>query len=412
MAYYSSPANFGGLPHLNETAQQWTTGGRPSTPFLGQRGFNTTTLGEEYWDGVSWIPTRASNFLAGTLPISALTVNPLARANHTGTQLASTISDFDTQVRLSRLDQMAAPTAAVNLNGQKLTSVAAGTVTGDAVEFTQFQNGLTATLASARRGISIKDPVRAVVTQATARTGIPAAINADGVTLVAGDRVLQSTTGTADANARIWIVAAGAWTLPPDADNTAGSITDGTTVVVGEGTLYADKTFTQRTNGTIVLGTTPLDWVISNAAGGISNSGNAALAVAGNTITFTVDPAGDLAVNANGAIIKATSTLARARNQSLTSASAVAAPGSGTVSVAYVAGVSCIITFTHGLGRRLVGPTLYAVSALAGQPAGSVIYADIVSTSTAVTISMYGTFADLAGVGTGSAGSALELAYA
>lgn len=36
-----------------------------------------------------------------------------ARANHTGTQLASTISDFNTAVRTNRLDQMAAPTAPV-----------------------------------------------------------------------------------------------------------------------------------------------------------------------------------------------------------------------------------------------------------------------------------------------------------
>ena len=54
---------------------------------------------------------------------SKLATNPLARANHTGTQLASTISDFDTQVRTSRLDQMAAPTASVSMNTQKITNV-------------------------------------------------------------------------------------------------------------------------------------------------------------------------------------------------------------------------------------------------------------------------------------------------
>lgn len=39
----------------------------------------------------------ASNTLSA-IPNSALTTNPLARANHTGTQTASTISDFDTEV--------------------------------------------------------------------------------------------------------------------------------------------------------------------------------------------------------------------------------------------------------------------------------------------------------------------------
>jgi hypothetical protein len=61
---------------------------------------------------------------SAAIALSKLAVDPLARANHTGTQLASTISDFDTQVRTSRLDQMAAPTSAVALNSQKITGLA------------------------------------------------------------------------------------------------------------------------------------------------------------------------------------------------------------------------------------------------------------------------------------------------
>lgn len=61
--------------------------------------------------------------LAGTISNSKLATNPLARANHTGTQTASTVSDFDTQVRLSRIDQMAVPTATVDVNTQILDNV-------------------------------------------------------------------------------------------------------------------------------------------------------------------------------------------------------------------------------------------------------------------------------------------------
>jgi hypothetical protein len=67
------------------------------------------------------------------IALSKLAVDPLARANHTGTQAASTISDFDTQVRTSRLDQMAAPTAAVSVNSQKITNLANPVDNGDAV---------------------------------------------------------------------------------------------------------------------------------------------------------------------------------------------------------------------------------------------------------------------------------------
>ena len=45
---------------------------------------------------------------------------------------SSTISDFDTQVRTSRLDQMAAPTGSVSLNSQKITNLATPTANADA----------------------------------------------------------------------------------------------------------------------------------------------------------------------------------------------------------------------------------------------------------------------------------------
>jgi len=67
------------------------------------------------------------------IALSKLATDPLARANHTGTQTASTISDFDTQVRTSRLDQMTAPTASVSLNSQKITNLANPTNAQDAV---------------------------------------------------------------------------------------------------------------------------------------------------------------------------------------------------------------------------------------------------------------------------------------
>jgi hypothetical protein len=74
----------------------------------------------------------ATDIADGTITAAKLVTDPYARANHTGTQAASTISDFDTQVRTSRLDQMAAPTAAVSLNSQKVTSLATPTDNADA----------------------------------------------------------------------------------------------------------------------------------------------------------------------------------------------------------------------------------------------------------------------------------------
>jgi hypothetical protein len=70
---------------------------------------------------------------SAAIALSKLAVDPLARANHTGTQTASTISDFDTRVRTNRLDQMAAPTASVALNAQKITGLADPTNAQEAV---------------------------------------------------------------------------------------------------------------------------------------------------------------------------------------------------------------------------------------------------------------------------------------
>lgn len=62
------------------------------------------------------------------------------RANHTGTQLAATISNFDTQVRTSRLDQMASPTASLPLNAQRITGLADGIAGTDAATVQQVQS--------------------------------------------------------------------------------------------------------------------------------------------------------------------------------------------------------------------------------------------------------------------------------
>jgi hypothetical protein len=74
----------------------------------------------------------ASDIADGTITAAKLVTDPYARANHTGTQTASTVSDFDTQVRTSRLDQMAAPNTSLSMNTQKITNVVDPTSAQDA----------------------------------------------------------------------------------------------------------------------------------------------------------------------------------------------------------------------------------------------------------------------------------------
>jgi hypothetical protein len=75
---------------------------------------------------------------SAAIALSKLATDPLARANHTGTQTASTISDFDTQVRTSKVTDLAAPTGAFSMNSQKITNLANPVDNGDAVSLGYF----------------------------------------------------------------------------------------------------------------------------------------------------------------------------------------------------------------------------------------------------------------------------------
>ena len=82
----------------------------------------------------------AADIANATLTAAKFVTDPYARANHTGTQLAATVSDFDTQVRTSRLDQMTVPTATVSFNSQRVASVADPVSTQDAVTLNYLNN--------------------------------------------------------------------------------------------------------------------------------------------------------------------------------------------------------------------------------------------------------------------------------
>lgn len=244
----------------------------PATPVSGQVYYNTTTNAAYVWNGTAWKVVDAT--LATAIPLSALATDPLARANHTGTQTAATISNFDTQVRTNRLDQMAAPTASVGMNSQKITGLAQPTTAGDAAEYQWTLNQIQASSA----GLDVKQSVRglkAVASLAAAPSGLTAF---DGITPVAGERYLVLDSGFA---ANVWngiyTAAAGTWVRATDCD-TATEYTPGTFTFVEEGTTYGSTQWKVTTTGTFTIGTTSIAW---------AQFGGSATFVAGDGMTLT-----------------------------------------------------------------------------------------------------------------------------
>ena len=206
------------------------------------------------------------------------------------TLTAAKISNFDTQVRASRLDQMAAPTASVSLNSQKITNLATPTADTDAAT--------KAYVDAARSGLDVKASVRAAT---TANITLSGAQTIDGVSVIAGDRVLVKDQSTASTNG-IYVAAASTWSRATDADVDA-EVHAGMFTFVEEGTANADTGWVLTTNNPITVGSTALAFAQFSGAGQIT--AGAGLTKTGNTID-AVGTANRITVNANSIDIAST----------------------------------------------------------------------------------------------------------
>lgn len=208
-----------------------------------------------------WLNTGTGNGLDADLLDGQHGSYYLSRANHTGTQTASTISDFDTQVRTSRLDQMAAPTASVNLNNQKITNLATPVNATDAANKDYVD--------SVSQGLDPKQSVKAATTVAGGNIVLNGPLNVDGVSLVAGNRVLVKNQTLPEENG-IYVVQTGAWTRASDTDTWAELVS--AYVFVEQGTTNADSGWLCTVDSGGTLGTTAVDWVQFSQAGTVTAS--------------------------------------------------------------------------------------------------------------------------------------------
>jgi|GEM_PF-3097102 len=224
----------------------------------------------------------------GELPLSKLATDPLDRANHTGTQPASTISDLAETVQAYRLDEFAAPAAPLNAGGQRITNAAPGVAPTDVVTVQQLHD--------ARAGLAgVKTPVRVAATENVNLAAPGATI--DGVTMHPGDRFLATaqTTGT-ENGIYVYNGPDTPATRAEDADD-AGEILDGTIVAVAEGTS-AGMQYIQQATPSGAPGNWVQTWTVYSTGGttyipgpGLELDGNA-FAVKPGDSSIVVDSSG------------------------------------------------------------------------------------------------------------------------
>jgi len=270
---------------------------------------------------------------SAAIALSKLATDPLARANHTGSQTASTISDFDTQVRTSRLDQMAAPTASVSLNSQKITSLATPESSTDAAT--------KAYVDAVSEGLHIHPSCEAATSaNVNISTDLEAGDVVDGVTLAAGNRVLVKSQ-TNSAQNGIYVVQASGAALRASDFNEPQEVDGGDFVFVTGGTLYDNTGWVQTTTNVVTIGTDPI--VFTQFSGAGTYQAGTGLTLAGNTFSINTSTTVDTSTAqtlTNKTMSGASNTFSSIPNNALSNSSitingaTVSLGGSTTISAA------------------------------------------------------------------------------
>lgn len=226
----------------------------PGSATQGQHWINTGNGYPFYWTGTAARPLDAAALTDGSIQIAALAVNPLVRANQTGTQPASTISDLATTVKGYTLDSFAAPVTTVNFGSQRASNIAQATNSTDAARWDQVQ----AYVQSAVQGqTAIKNPVR-MYAAGNVSISSPGSLTDGTYTAQIGDRILLANQTTATQN-NIYVYNGSSSAMTVASDSSTGSQwLEGTEVLVTDGTTYGGAIFRQTTSGTITLGTNAL----------------------------------------------------------------------------------------------------------------------------------------------------------
>ena len=217
------------------------------------------------FDGTTFAVTAATD-ITGDLDVDAVNIN--------GSTISTTTSNTDLTLSPNGTGTVKVPSGYDDRSGQNsLTLVTKGYV--DAV----------------KQALDIKASVHVASTANVSLTagssGLEAGDAIDGVTLVAGDRVLLKNQTDASENGIYVAVASGGTPARSTDANASAEVTSGMFVFVEEGTANGDQGYVLTTNNVITLNTTDLTFTQFSGAGQIT-AGNG-MTKSANTLNVVPD---------------------------------------------------------------------------------------------------------------------------
>lgn len=315
--------------------------------YQGRLWYNSGSNQIKYYDGSTVQALGTGSGGVQSLTVDNATIENIGTATNPSIRVkAAGITDTHITGPIA-FSKLGAPAASFSMNNQKIINLLDPTAAQDAAT--------KAYVDAAAAGIDWKASVRAAT---TANITLSAPQTIDGVSVIAGDRVLvkNQTTG---ANNGLYVVAAGAWTRATDADVSA-EVSAGLAVFVSEGTLNGNTSWILTTDDPITLGTTAL--VFTQFSGPGSYTAGTGLTLTGTQFSLTTPVS--VANGGTGGTDAAT-----ARTNLGTPGRFAQAVGDGS---------STSIAVTHNLGTRDVIVEVYDAATF------DTVLCDTVRTSTTV----------------------------
>jgi hypothetical protein len=233
---------------------------------------------------------RSDGLYKATFDVNEITADRIITFQDKNITVAGTANEtFTGTTTFSSLNASTVPylDGSKNLVSSTVTPTELGYLSG-------VTSGIQAQFNALVSGLSWKQAVRAAT---TANIILSGAQTIDGVSIIAGDRVLVKNQ-TAPAENGIWVCSAGAWARSSDMDLAAEF--PSATVAISEGSTQQDTQYVCSTDLPITLGTTAISWVL---VGGTTYTGTTnRLTVTGSVLDISASYIGQSSITTLGTI--------------------------------------------------------------------------------------------------------------